>query len=132
MDRNTWRKDGVCIPLLVAAGVVIYAGHMVAINETGFAVPANSGADGDSLAVIGVAEERIDNSNGSDGAQTILVHRGCAFFLVNSTANPVTQVLIRRACKVEDSVTVCADDTLPRTAGTVIEVSPDGVWVFIS
>jgi hypothetical protein len=132
MDRNTWRKDGVCIPLQVAAGVVIYAGHMVAINETGFAVPANSGTDTDSSAVIGVAEECIDNTAGADGAQIVLVHRGCAFFLVNSTTDPVTQVLIRHACKVENSVTVCADDTLPRTAGTVIEVSPDGVWVFIS
>jgi hypothetical protein len=44
----------------------------------------------------------------------------------------VIQVLLGQRCQVEDSVTVNADAASFRTAGTVIEVSPDGVWVFIA
>jgi hypothetical protein len=132
MDRNTWRKDGLLIPFLVAGGVKIYGGHMVAINEDGFAVPADTGSDTDSLAVTGVSDEFVDNSNGADGGAMVLVQRGAGFCLANSSASPVTQILVGRRCQVEDSVTVCADDTVRRIAGTVLEVSPDGVWVFIS
>ncbi|EOC9365101.1 hypothetical protein ACJCHP_001728 [Enterobacter asburiae] len=132
MDRNTWRKDGLLIPFLVSGGVKIYGGHMVAINASGFAVPADAGSDTDSLAVIGVADEFVDNSLGADGGATILVQRGAGFCLANSTASPVTQALVGRSCQVENSVTVSADATAKRTAGTVMEVSPDGVWIFIS
>lgn len=132
MDRNTWRKDGLLIPFLVSGGVKIYGGHMVAINADGFAVPADGGSDTDSLAVIGVSDEFVDNTDGADGGATILVQRGAGFCLANSTASPVTQALVGRRCQVENSVTVSADTTAKRTAGTVMEVSPDGVWVFIS
>lgn len=131
MDRNTWRKDGLFIPLKMAGSVAIYGGHMVAINETGFAVPANVGTATDSLAVTGIADEAVENT-GADGDTAVLIRRGCAFFLANSTANPVTQALVGKRCQVENSVTVSADATAPRTAGTVIEVTLDGVWVFIS
>ncbi|KNC89701.1 hypothetical protein [Trabulsiella odontotermitis] len=132
MDRNTWRKSCLFISLQVAAGAIIYGGHQVAINETGFAVPADPGTATDNLAVIGVSDEFVDNTNGADGAAIVMIRRGEAFFLGNSSAKPVTQVLVGKPCQVEDSVTVCADDTVNRTAGTVMEVSPDGVWVFIS
>ena len=132
MERNTWRKDGLLIPFLVSAGAKIYGGTMVAINATGFAVPADAGTETDSLAVIGVSDGLVDNTGGADGAATVLVHRGAGFFLANSSASPVTQALVGRGCQVEDCVTVSADATAKRTAGTVMEVSPDGVWVFIS
>lgn len=132
MDRAIWRKDGLLIPLLVSGGVKIYGGNMVAINEDGFAVPADVGTDTDNLAVIGLSDEYVDNTDGADGDVLVLVQRGAAFSLANSSAKPVGQELVGRRCQVEDSVTVCADPASLRTAGTVIEVAPDGVWVFIS
>ncbi|UAN47011.1 hypothetical protein KGP17_05560 [Serratia sp. JSRIV001] len=132
MDRNTWRKDGLRIALKVASGVKIYGGHMVAINEEGFAVPADRGSDTDNLAVSGVSDEFVDNTGGADGDVIVLIRRGGAFCLANSASKPVTQALVGRRCQVQDSVTVAVDATSKRTAGTVIEVSPDGVWVYIS
>lgn len=132
MDRAIWRKDGLLIPLLVGAGVSIFGGNMVAINEDGYAVPADPGSETDNLAVIGVSDGCVDNTDGADGDMTVLVQRGAAFSLANSSANPVGQAQVGRRCQVEDSVTVGFDATSLRTAGTVIEVSPDGVWVFIS
>lgn len=132
MDRNTWRKDGLLIPFKVAGGVKIYGGHMVAINEDGFAVPGDKGTETSALAIIGVSDEFVDNTGGADGEVEILVRRGAGFCLANSAAKPVEQILVGQRCQVEDSVTVCADDTVSRTAGTVMEVSPDGVWVFIA
>lgn len=132
MDRGIWRKDGLLIPLLVAGGIKIYGGNMVAINEDGFAAPADAGTETDNLAVIGLADEFVDNTDGADGDATVLVQRGAAFCLANSSAKPVGQAQVGRRCQVEDSVTVGFDAAALRTAGTVIEVSPDGVWVFIS
>lgn len=132
MDRAIWRKDGLLIPFQVAGGVKIYGGNMVAINEDGFAVPADPGSETDNLAVIGLSDEFVDNSGGVDGDILVLVQRGAGFCLANSSTSPVGQALVGRRCQVEDSVTVSADDTASRTAGTVMEVSPDGVWVFIS
>lgn len=132
MDRAIWRKDGLLIPLLVAGGVKIYGGNMVAINEDGYAVPANPGSETDNLAVTGIADDFVDNTDGADGDFTVLVQRGAAFSLANSSTSPVGQEQVGRRCQVEDSVTVGFDATSLRTAGTVIGVSPDGVWVFIS
>lgn len=132
MDRNTWRKDGLLIPFKVAGAVKIYGGHMVAINEDGYAIPGDKGTATDALAIIGVSDEFVDNTDGTDGAVEILVRRGAGFCLANSAAKSVVQAQIGQRCQVEDSVTVCTDATVNRTAGTVMEVSPDGVWVFIS
>lgn len=132
MDRNTWRKDGLLLPFKVAAGVTIYGGHMVAINEDGFAIPGDKGTETSTLAIVGVSDEFVDNTAGSDGAVDVLVRRGVGFCLANSPTQPVVQAQVGQRCQVEDSVTVCADATPSRTAGTVLEVSPDGVWVFIS
>lgn len=132
MDRAIWRKDGLLIPFLVAGGVKIYGGNMIAINEDGFAVPGDKGTATDALAIMGLSDEFVDNTGGADGDAVVLVQRGAGFCLANSSAKPVGQALVGKRCQVEDSVTVCADDTVNRTAGTVMEVSPDGVWVFIS
>jgi hypothetical protein len=132
MDRNTWRKDGLLIPFKVASGVKIYGGHMVAINEDGFTVPADKGSDTDNLAVIGISDEFVDNTDGADGDVVVNIRREAGFCLANSSAKPVTQALVGRRCQVADSVTVAVDPDSKRTAGTVIEVSPDGVWVYIS
>ena len=49
----------------VAATTHIYVGSLVAVNGSGYVVPASADS---SLAVIGVAEEEKDNSGGSAGA----------------------------------------------------------------
>ena len=42
-DRNTPHRDEKLGPQPMAAATVIYGGHMVAVNATGYAVPASAG-----------------------------------------------------------------------------------------
>ena len=69
-DRNTQRKDGIEIGLPVAASTEIEAGHLVAVNSSGYAVPAG---DTSGHKVMGVAQESVDNSDGSNGDMTVVV-----------------------------------------------------------
>ncbi len=71
-DRNTVYKEGIEVAYQVAGSTKIYAGSLVCINASGYAVP---GADTSGYKFIGVAEEYVDNSGGSDGDETVKVRR---------------------------------------------------------
>ena len=87
MDRNTPYRDGELNPVPVAAATEIFGGHMVAVNASGYAVPASATA---SQITLGVSDGWVDNSKGSDGDATVLVRCGKAFLMANSTSDPVT------------------------------------------
>ena len=129
-ERNTARKDGKLISLLVAASTKIEAGKMVAVNATGYAVEASDTAG---IIVVGVAEETIDNSAGSDGDLSVLVQRGQAFKMKNSGTTAITQAAVGSNVVVEDdeTVTTAAGATNDITAGKCLGVESDGVWVEI-
>lgn len=76
-DRSTVRRDGLTFRLGVAATAELFAGSMVALDATGFAVPA---ADTAGLIVVGRAEESVDNGSGADGDLTIKVQEGVYLF----------------------------------------------------
>ena len=63
----------------------------------------------------------------------MLVRRGKAWFLANSTADPVTLAQTGKDCYVVDSQTVAkTSDTNARpVAGKVLGLENDGVWVLI-
>lgn len=86
---------------------------MVAVNASGYAVPASATA---SQITLGVSDGWADNSTGSDGDVTVLVRCGKDFLMVNSTSDPVTQSQVGKLCYVEDSVTVAK----PTTAAPVL------------
>jgi hypothetical protein len=109
----------------MATGVTIYQGGMVAVNATGFAVPAAPG----STRVIGVAEETKTNA-GADGAATVRIRRG-AFKFANKAGDLVTQALLGASCYVEDDQTVRLTATGSIVAGKVLGVESDGVSVEI-
>lgn len=67
MDRNTPYRDGELNPVPVAAATEIFGGHMVAVNASGYAVPASATA---SQITLGVSDGWVDNSKGSDGDAT--------------------------------------------------------------
>jgi hypothetical protein len=69
-DRNTTYRMGVEIAYPVKAATRIYAGSMVAVDNTGYALPA-ANATGHKL--VGVALEQVDNSTGANGAVLIRV-----------------------------------------------------------
>lgn len=64
-DRNTKTKEGDLLNVPVAELTTIYAGSMVCLNTSGYAVPA---ADTVGFIYLGVANENVDNSAGTNGA----------------------------------------------------------------
>ena len=101
-DRNTPMKGGELVAVPVAAGAVIDGGTLVAVNATGFAVPA-AGTSG--LTVVGVADERVDNTGGADGAAMCRVRRGKVFLFSNDSTGAVTQALFGKPVFVKDAGT---------------------------
>lgn len=127
-DRNTHYKAAELVPVPVAADAVIYAGALVVANATGFAAPGSVAA---TLTYLGRAEEAVDNTDGADGAKTVLVRRGKAFKFANHATDPVTQASLGKTCYIADDQTVAAtSDTNARSAaGKVVQLEADGVWV---
>jgi len=127
-DRNTMIKSrGRSIDLLVAASTKIYAGSMVAINATGYAVPAANTA---ALRVIGRAEAQADNTSGADGALHVRVNVGVHKYGNGATTQALAQADIGQPCYVIDDQTVGKYATKGVKAGTVDEIDADGgIWV---
>ena len=75
-ERKTEWKDGQLVPLAVAASTKIEAGKMVGLNSAGYAVEA---ADTAGIKVLGVAEETVDNSSGSNGDLVVRFRKNKVF-----------------------------------------------------
>ena len=75
-DRNTTYREGIELEFPVKAATRIYAGAMVAVDSTGYAVPAGNTA-GHKL--MGVALEQVDNLAGANGAKVIRLRTTGAF-----------------------------------------------------
>ena len=127
-SRNTQQKDAELIPLLVATGVKIFGGALVAINAGGYAVP---GAVSATLKYVGRAEEYCDNTAGADGAETVLVRRKKAFKWLNSATDPVAQADVGNTVYIIDdqSVAKTSGSAARSVAGKLLGVDTDGVWV---
>ncbi len=128
-DRKTQMKDADLIALPVAAGTLIEAGKMVAVNASGYAVEA---ADSAGLKVMGRADGRADNSGGQNGDVAVLICRKLAFKYRNSGAHSVTGAHTGSNVYVEDDETVAgAAGTNSIVAGKCLGIESDGVWVEI-
>ena len=75
-DRATPYREGIEVEYPVAANTKIYAGSLVCVSATGYAVPA---ADTSGYRFAGVAMEQVDNSDGSDGGKTVRLRRAGVF-----------------------------------------------------
>lgn len=128
-DRRTPMRAGDFLVLPVAAGVQIFLGALVAVDSSGYAVPAKNE---DGLRAVGRAEEAVDNRNGAAGAVKVQVRRG-VFSWKNDTTLPVTAAHVYQECYIRDDETVRARDeesgAANPVAGRVIEVNGGEVWV---
>jgi len=127
-DRNTPSMDGYDIALSVAASTTIYAGSVVVVNASGYAVP---GVTGTGYVVMGRAEESVVNS-GAAGAKTLRVSRNRLFQFANSAGDTLTQASIGQTAYIEDDQTVCKTSTGKTAAGKVFAVETSGVWVWMT
>ena len=120
-------RDGIRIPMLVAAGVAIAVNQMVATNGAGFAVPAH---DATAKLFFGRAEHDVENTQGVDGAVYIAVTRNRHFMLANDAAAPLTQADIGKPVAITGDGTVGKATQGKLIAGTMMGL--DGgthVWV---
>ncbi|MDG9808580.1 hypothetical protein N7613_08055 [Pseudomonas juntendi] len=125
-DRNTPLKQTDIVVIGVGAGVRIYAGSLIALTATGFAIPGKTATG---LTYVGRAEESVDNTAGADGAVSVKVHRNRAFKWAND-GTVIQARLLKPAYIVDDATVAAADGTGTRSAaGLVVGIDSDGVWV---
>lgn len=125
--RETKFKSGIVQTqhYLVAADAVIFAGGMVCLDATGYAIPA---ADTAGISrVVGIADADVDNTGGNDGDLTITCKKGVAKLVNND--NVQAEVEIPDQALVEDDQTVGTSTVNSIVAGTVVELNSDGIWV---
>lgn len=127
-DRDTPRRDGVQFDFPVAAGTKIYAGALVAMNSAGY---ATKGAVSTTLRGVGVAEEQVDNSAGSNGDKRVKVRRGTFRFANSSSGDAITLADVGSDCYIVDDQTVAKTNgsNTRSIAGKVSDVDAQGVWV---
>jgi hypothetical protein len=126
---DTPKKAGIMAQFGVATNTRIWAGTMVALNSSGYAVPA---ADASGYTVVGRAAKTVDNRTGQtgagdNGALTIDVERG-VFGWASSTIT--SDASVGSICFVADDKTVTSSGgSYNIIAGTVVDYSDGKVWV---
>ena len=128
-DRTTPKRLANRLNLPVAANAVIYAGALVCVSATGF---ATKGAVATTLKVAGVAQQRVDNTGGADGALRVEVDRQGAHLFANSAAGDlITLADMGATCFIVDDQTVAKTNggATRSLAGYVVDVDAAGVWV---
>jgi hypothetical protein len=127
-DRITETKFQALKSYPVAGSTKIYAGSIVAINSSGYAVPASDSAG---LKVVGVAASQADNSTGSNGDKSVKVD---APIIARFDATSITQAMVGQVMYVVDDHTF---DDSPGTngvkAGRLVEfISTTEGWIEIA
>lgn len=124
-DRITERKELGFKAYRMAASTKIYAGSLVALNTSGYAVPA---ADTAGFQVIGIADAQYDNSTGAAADLWCKVFAPC---LAKLPTISITQAMLGRPMFVVDDQTVDdAQGTNKVLAGVLREyVSATLGWV---
>lgn len=129
--RVTPRRDAAVFARGVAATKKIFEGSLVCLNATGFATP---GAVATTLKADGVALATVDNTGGADGAVTVEVLKGTFRFANSAAGDAIARADIGNNCFVVDDQTVAkTNGTNTRsTAGVIVDVDAQGVWVKIA
>lgn len=127
-DRNTPKRAGDQFSLPVAATEKIYAGSLVCLSATGYAVP---GSTATTLTVVGRASAQVDNSAGDNADKSIDIERGVFRWANSAAADAITTAEIGDVCYIVDDQTVAkTSGTNTRSrAGFVVDVDDQGVWV---
>ena len=109
------------------AAVVIYKGAMVCLNAAGYLTPA---ADTGGLSyVVGIADEKVDNSAGAAGDKNCRVLSGRA---AKAVASSITQAMLGTMMYVVDDATIDDTSTNMIPAGILVEyVSATSGWIYI-
>lgn len=117
-------------PAKVAAGVKIFKGAIIARDRAGFARPADNVIG---WKVLGVAQEFVDNTNGSNGAVSVMYETGVVVAVKNDATVPVAQAHLHGVVYVKDDQTVQASASNGIVAGVAQSIEPNGdVLLFVA
>ena len=119
-DRATSYREGIEVEFPVAASTKIYAGSLVCVNTSGYAVPA---ADVNGYRFVGVAMEQMDNSDGANGGKTVRVRRAGVF---EFDATSITQAMVGTAMYAVD------DHTFDDAAGPANDIKVGALIKYVS
>ena len=130
-DRLTPSRNAEYADYPVRANTVIYSGALVALITSGagagFAEPAS---DTLGRVILGVAQARADNSQGTDGATRVVVGFNRAFkFNLAGSAAPGD--IGRCVYVVDDNTVSLSPQASGVKVGKLLAIEPDGVWVYI-
>ena len=124
----TPERDGVFDSYPVKAAATIWAGTIVALDATGYAVPASKTAG---LTVVGRAEETVANTatGASDGDEQVRVKRG-VFRWAKAAAETPDRASVGKDAFADDDNTVAttAANNRPK-AGVFTAVDDNWAWV---
>ncbi|WP_226020306.1 hypothetical protein [Serratia symbiotica] len=136
--RDTPLRDCTLVPVPVAAGEVIPMGAIVCVNAKGFAV---NGKEDAALKYAGCADESVNNKDGKDGEQFIVVRANKAFKWASDGS--ITQASLLSRAYIVDNQTLSASnggkpaegqtpagEATRSSAGKIILIESDGVWIF--
>lgn len=128
--RRTTSRPAMIIALGVAASTTIYQGGMVALNASGYAVPASASP---TLKVLGRAMANVDNAAGSNGALIVEAEAGCFRFENSEGGDAISSDDIGKPCYAVDDQTLAltSNGGARPIAGLVADVDADGVWVLL-
>lgn len=128
-DRNTPRREGDLENHPIKAATKIYAGALVCLDASGWAVP---GATATTLIAVGRAEAQVDNT-GANGDKSIEVRRGLFRFKNSASGDLIARAEIGDNCYVVDDETVAKTNgsSTRSVAGKIRDVDAQGVWVEI-
>jgi hypothetical protein len=127
-DRATPKRHGRDLNLPVATNAIIFAGAIVALSATGFAV---KGAVATTLKGVGVARRSVNNTGGADGAVSLAVERGVWQFGNSASTDQITLADVGASCYIVDDQTVAKTNggATRSVAGVIRDVDANGVWV---
>jgi hypothetical protein len=113
------RKDGESVYYPVAAGQLIYKGALVVTRGDGYVYNLRGPAADQNDVFLGLADETVDNVNGSAGALSIHVLKRGSFV---KAAVSATQSLVAQAVYGVDDATVSTTSTNAVLIGYVTEL----------
>lgn len=128
-SRNTRQVMGVMRAFPVAAATILHAGTIACLNASGLLV---AGAVATTLRCVGVVPKRIDNAAGAASAVMGEVEAGVFGPFNNSAAGDAIALAdVGTTCFIVDNDTVAKTNgsSTRSAAGTVWDVTAEGVWV---
>lgn len=129
--RNTPARSGDLREPPVKAATRIHSGAMVALDATGWALPA---ATATGLKVLGRAEAPADNSAGANGDTNVKVGAGIYQYGNSASGDLIARADIGADCYAVDDQTVAKTNGggTRSVAGKIFDVDAYGVWVKFS